>query len=56
VKSKVLTIYRINNKYFVGLGEKEIINIVCDDNKLIDCVKKALEELPLEYHLESEDL
>jgi hypothetical protein len=55
VKEKVLTVYRRPRGYAIGLGNKEIITILCEDTDIIECVKLALRDLPLEYQLESED-
>ena len=55
MREKVLTVYRQGNRYAIGLGNKEIITILCEDKDIVECVKLALKDLPLEYWLESED-
>jgi len=52
---KVLTVYKRPQGYAIGLGNKEIITILCEDKDIVECVKLALKDLPLEYWLESED-
>jgi len=53
---KVLTVYKRPQGYAIGLGNKELIYIMCSSEDIVECVKLALKDLPLEYQLESEDL
>jgi hypothetical protein len=50
---KILTVYRLRDRFYVALGEKEYIVRVCYED-IIECVTRALSDYSLVEFVESD--